>query len=118
MSKEVKKWNAIIEQYKASGLSQVKFCKEFALARHQFQYRWYLYNRAQKPSDTLVKGKGNASAISTFEPITISMPSAVKEPSYITGLVIHLPNRIRCDVTIDLSSNAVTTLLRELVSLC
>lgn len=51
MSTEVKSWNTIIEQYKSSGLSQVAFCKAQALSRHQFQYRWYLYNRAQKSSN-------------------------------------------------------------------
>ena len=118
MSKEVKKWNAIIEQYKASGMSQVEFCKEYGISRHQFQYRWYLYNRALKSGAALVGCGDNASAISTFEPITIAMPLPVKESSTITELVIHLPNQIRCNVTIDLGSKVVASLLKQLVSLC
>ena len=117
MPKEVKKWNTVIEQYKASGLSQVVFCKEYGISRYQFQYRWSLYNRALKSGDTFERCRDNAT-LSVFEPITIAMPSPVKEPSHITELVIHLPNRIRCDIKIDLSSNAATTLLKHLVSLC
>lgn len=117
MSELIKYWETIIEEYKASGLSQPAFCKKNGLSCNQFQYRWYqhnLSNRAKKNSSTF---EDNCFA-SSFESVTIAHPAPRSETDHVTGLVIHLPNKIRCDVKVDLRNNAFATLLKQLVALC
>lgn len=117
MSNQSNYWATIIERYKSSGLSQPEFCKQHELSWNQFQYRWNRYNSA-------AKSKARIAAIETkmkpsFETITIANPSIkTKQGSGISELVIHLPNQVRCDVSIDLGSNEFSILLKQLVSLC
>lgn len=116
MSQHTKYWDAIIEQYKLSGLSQPVFCKQNELSYNQFQYRWYLHNRTKK-ANIGIPDK-NAS-LSDFESVTISIPDhMLHKDTYVTELMIHLPNRISCAVKIDSRTNGFTTLLKQLVALC
>lgn len=116
MSQQNKYWDAVIEQYKASGLSQPDFCKQNELSCNQFQYRWYLHNRAEK---TKVGVLDNASSLSDFESVTISTPEHVpQKETYVTELMIHLPNQISCAVKMDFRTNGFATLLKQLVALC
>ena len=77
MSQRNKYWDAIIEQYKVSGLSQPAFCKHNELSYNQFQYRWYLHNRMKKvkigaldKSSSFAAGQGRSKteACSPWEP--------------------------------------------------
>jgi hypothetical protein len=118
MSQRNKYWDAIIEQYKASGLSQLSFCKQNELSCNQFQYRWYLHNRAEKAKAKLTV-RENSSSLNAFESVTISIPaSAPQKEMYVTELMIHLPNQISCAVKMDFRTNGFATLLKQLVALC
>ena len=72
MSQQKKYWDAIIEQYKASGLSQTAFCKQNELSYNQFQYRWYLHNHAEKVKPKLAKHQDD-SITHVFESVNISV---------------------------------------------
>lgn len=119
MSKEIKNWAAILDEYKGSGISQRVFCKTKGLSYNQFQYRWYLYNLAKRVKANRPILENNA-AMSAFEPVTITslFPAQEEEMNHVAELAIHFPNQIRCDVKMDLRSNTFATLLKQLVSLC
>lgn len=119
MSKQIKYWDDIIDQYRASGLSQLAFCKQNELSINQFRYRWYLDNLAEKvKAKTVVLEK--TSLLNTFESVIIARPSSAPkdETSNIAELAIHLPNQIRCNVKMDLRTHAFAVLLKQLVRLC
>ena len=118
MSNQNEHWNKIIEQYKASGLSQPDFCKQNELSNNQFQYRWYQHNRALK-AKARAAILSNQSPQNLFEPVTITRPAVAPiQTTNVVELAIHLPNQIRCDVKIDLCANEFSTLLKQLVTLC
>jgi hypothetical protein len=118
MSQRNKYWDAIIEQYKASGLSQPAFCNQNDLSCNQFHYRWSLYNRAEKAKDKLVV-RENSSSLADFESVRLSIPFyASQEETHVTELMIHLPNQVRCAIKIDFRTNGFATLLKQLVALC
>lgn len=118
MSQQNKYWDGIIQQYKASGLSRPAFCKENELSYNQFQYRWYQHNCAEKANANSAISQ-DSRALNDFESVTISIPSHQQEKeTFVTGLVIHLPNKISCEVRIDSRSNDFTALLKQLVALC
>jgi hypothetical protein len=119
MSEQIKYWETIIDEYRASGLSQPVFCKQNELSLNQFQYRWSQHNLA-KQAETNSSILQNNAVVSSFEPITIT--PVLSEPkdaiNSIAELAIHLPNRIRCDVKMDLRTEAFAKLLKQLVALC
>ena len=119
MLEQIKYWEPIIDEYKASGLSQPAFCKQNGLSLNQFQYRWSQHNLAKRAKTKPFIQKNNTE-VNSFEPIAItSVLSAPKEEiNSIAELAIHLPNQIRCDVKMDLRTNAFATLLKQLVALC
>lgn len=117
MSEQITYWESIIAAYKMSGLSQPAFCKQNGLSCNQFQYRWYqhnLANRAKKPPSAFE----DTCLANSFESVTIAHPSRDDEMNHIAELSIHLPNKIRCDVKMDLRNHAFATLLKQLVALC
>ena len=73
-------WDGVFERYKASGLSQLEFCRQNDLSHNQFQYRWYERNKALKAQSLSVE---------RFE--TVSVTSSTTTSSMI-NTVIHLPN--------------------------
>jgi hypothetical protein len=119
MSKQRKHWESIIAEYKASGLSQLEFCKQQGLSSNQFKYRWYQHNLAkrEKPQSIILE---KPSSESSFETVVITPPAyEMKDATNnIAQLAIHLPNRIRCDVKMDIRTHAFTSLLKQLVALC
>lgn len=118
MSQRNKYWDAIIEQYKASGLSQPAFCKQNELSCNQFQYRWYQHNCAEKAKAKLAL-RQNSASFNDFESVTISIPAyQPQKEACLTELMIHLPNKISCAVKMDFRSNGFSTLLKQLVTLC
>jgi len=119
MSQQSKSWDTIIEQYKASGLSQPAFCKQNELSYNQFQYRWYLYNRTESAKSKLIRHQNGASN-HAFESVSISIPVSTPQTdtNNVVDLMIHLPNQISCAVKIDFRTNGFATLLKQLVTLC
>lgn len=119
MQEQIKYWDAIIKEYKASGLSQPAFCKQNGLSLNQFHYRWAQHNLAKQAEKKTFILDNNA-VVNSFEPITItpSFSAPKEESNRMSELVIHLPNRIRCDVKMDLRTESFATLLKQLVALC
>ena len=117
MSEQMNYWESIIAEYKTSGLSQPVFCKQNGLSCNQFQYRWSQYNQAKRAKKNPATFENNGGA-NLFEPVTITHSVLNDETNHVAELAIHLPNKIRCDVKMDLSNHAFTTLLKQLVSLC
>ncbi len=117
MSEQENYWESIIAEYKVSGLSQPAFCKQNGLSCNQFQYRWYQHNLAKRAKQPPSLFENNVIA-GSFESITIAQAPVKDEVNYMTDLAIHLPNKIRCDVKMDLRNNAFATLLKQLVALC
>lgn len=107
MATEINYWEPFLEQYAASGLSQLKFCKVNQLPYHQFRYR-------------LAKSKmiGAESYDRAFEPVMISKKQMESEwRGKVIDLTVHLPNKIRFDIKIE-HGNAFSVLLKDLVALC
>ena len=119
MSQQITPWEAIIAQYKESGLSQPTFCKQNGLSWNQFQYRWYQHNLAKKTKVKLAISE-NSSPANLFEPISlaISSPVSKEDAPSLAELAIYLPNQIRCEIKLDLHTPALATLLKQLVTLC
>ena len=117
MSEQINYWESIIAEYKVSGLSQPAFCKQNGLSCNQFQYRWYQHNLAKRAKKTPFTFENNCVA-NSFESVTIAHPSPKDETNHVTELAIHLPNKIRCDVKMDIRNDAFATLLKQLVVLC
>ena len=119
MSKQISYWESIIAEYKVSGLSQPAFCKQNGLSCNQFQYRWSQHNLAKlEKAKPFILEKN--SIANSFESVSIksSRPVVAEEVDQVAELAIHLPNKIRCDVKMDLRHDAFATLLKQLVALC
>ena len=117
MSKSINAWEAILSQYKDSNLSQKDFCKEKGLSWNKFRYRWDRHNLSNKNHEEPLVLKNHPAKVS-FEPVSIISSCQSKEEMTINEVSIHLPNRIRCDIKINLKANQLTTLLKQLVTLC
>jgi len=119
MPKQISYWESIIAEYKVSGLSQPAFCKQNGLSCNQFQYRWSQHNlaRLEKAKPFILE---NNSIANSFESVSIkrSRPVVAEEADQVAELAIHLPNKIRCDVKMDLRHDVFATLLKQLVALC
>jgi hypothetical protein len=110
MSKLINHWEAIIVEYKASGLSQPEFCNQHSLLINQFKYRWYRHNLAKGvKSRSIILEK--PSLENSFEAVSIIQPA--------NGAKVETnTNNIRCVVKMDIHTPAFTSLLKQLVALC
>jgi hypothetical protein len=118
MSKNSKDWEAIFAQYKGSNLSKKDFCKEEGLSWNQFRYRWDRKNLLKTvQSESLIVERSH-SAKASFEAVSIISSCEPKELMNINEVSIYLPNHLRCDIKINFEVNQLTTLLKQLVSLC
>lgn len=117
MSEQINHWESIIAEYRMSGLSQPAFCKQNGLSSNQFQYRWYQHNLAKRAKQNPSTFENNCVA-NSFESVTIAHPAPKDEVNHVADLAIHLPNKIRCDVKMDIRNDAFATLLKQLVTLC
>ncbi|MDR3490881.1 MAG: hypothetical protein P4M12_02415 [Gammaproteobacteria bacterium] len=119
MTEKINYWESIIAEYKVSGLTQPAFCKQNGLSYNQFQYRWSQHNLAklERAQPFILE---NNSITNAFESVCIkSAPVVVvEEADQVAELAIHLPNKIRCDIKMDLRNDAFATLLKQLVALC
>ena len=116
MSNVREDWSSIIERYKSSGLSQREFCTQQNVSWNQFHYRWSGYKSASKLKTRFIASASKTRA--QFEQVTIATPPASKQAEGANVLAIHFPNQIRCDVAVDLESQAFALLLKTLVALC
>lgn len=116
MSSQSEDWSSIVECYKSSGLSQREFCTQHNISWNQFHYRWSRYKSESKPNTRFSTSESKTKPL--FEQVTIATPVAPKHPVVSHGLVIHFPNQIRCDVAVDIESQAFPLLLKSLVGLC
>jgi hypothetical protein len=117
MSEQMTHWESIIAEYKVSGLSQPAFCKQNGLSYNQFQYRWSQHNLAKRAKQNPFTFENNCMA-SSFESVTIAHPASKDETKHVAEMAIHLPNKIRCDVKMDIRNDVFATLLKQLVTLC
>lgn len=86
MTKE--NWEELLNRFELSGLTQKAFCAAHNLPLKQFVYRWNAHTRLRKAQR------------SSFEAISLlAKPLVVEEKPCI--LTIHLPNKIRYEVTIS-----------------
>ena len=92
------KWQVIIEEQEASGLSQTEFCKERNLSSAQLGY----YRGILKPKPAI--------GIGSFTPLTVKQPSLSKD------VRVLLPNGFQCIFPCDLSMSAIKELMKALLS--
>src|SRR3990167_9730198 len=82
------KWQTIIEEQEASGLSQTQFCKDRNISSAQLGY----YRSVLKPKQT---------QIGSFTPVAIKQVSSSKD------IRITLPNGFQCVFPSDLSASQI-----------
>lgn len=92
------KWQAIINDQEASGLSQAVFCKERNLSPAQLGY----YRSILKPRQNMSTG--------AFAPVTIKQQPIVKD------IRLMLPNGFQCVFPSDLSASHIKDLIKALLS--
>ncbi len=80
-----KKWQELIKEQEASGLSQAQFCKDRSISSAQLGY----YRGILKPRQDQT---------GTFAPVAIKQPSPVKD------IRIALPNGFQCVFPADLNA--------------
>lgn len=106
-------WLKVFDNFKQSGLTQRKFCIQHDYSYAQFKYYWE--KLVQKPK------QNNKTELNSFAPISITPSSAsskaVNKDKPIE-MVIDLPNKIRCSISIDGASTQLTQLMKQLVSIC
>jgi hypothetical protein len=112
MSKLTIRWDEILNNYKESGLPQRVFCEANSVSFPEFQYRWNRENRLKKLKVTPAK-----EAFPIFEVLSVVKPEVSKVEEKALGLVIHLPNAIRCELR-DLGQSEFIGLLKAMVNLC
>jgi hypothetical protein len=106
-------WDALFDQFHASGLSQVAFCKERSLLRHTFAYR---YRRSEKFAGTR-KGsprsnQENGQTGSGFRTVH-RKPVSVVEPLADESVVIHIGQDVRLQCPAAVGVEAIVRLARE-----
>ena len=109
-------WGRLFKGYEGSGLSQEDFCSEQGIPIEKFKYQW----RKKFGSRSNKKKSQNSFDKSIhFEPVLISnMDSVHQEPAKNQSIIIQLPNQIRCEVKMDITSKDFSSLLNQLRLLC
>lgn len=90
------KWQTIIDEQEASGLSQTQFCKQRNISSAQLGY----YRGVLKPKRV---------AEGSFTPVAIKQPSVSKD------VRVLLPNGFQCTFPSDLSASAIKELMKALL---
>jgi len=115
MTEQDNYWQELFKEYKKSGLKRLEFCKLNGLTHTQFRYQW---NKQRQKTQHVVKVMNPALTESLFEPVVITKIGDPAPANRIVDLAIHLPNKIRCDLKIDLNSPDFPFLLQQLVVVC
>lgn len=109
-------WSALIIRYKESGMIMREFCEQNGVVLSRFKYHWYRQNPADRVL-SFTPPKKIKPAI--FESILIEPTNVLcKKSADDIGIVVYLPNQIRCDINKGLTSETLPALLKQLVSLC
>lgn len=106
-------WLEVFEQYRASNKTQRAFCLQNNYKYPQFKYYWE--KLVQKPSRDQMKAPND------FIPISIQSPTqkpTKSESTHTAEAVIELPNGVRCTLTVGTDAVELSTLLKQLVTLC
>jgi hypothetical protein len=110
-------WPELIKQYESSGLSQEDFCRERLIPLTKFKYRW----RKQMEIESLRKLERSIpkGSLNQFEEVSILEGNTPLIPVDKTrGISIQFPNQIRCELNMSVSCPELSSLLKQLVSLC
>lgn len=109
-------WERLFKGYKASGLSQLGFCKEQGIPFAKFKYQWRKRNKLiSKPR----RGIKKEQASPLFESVIIKgEQGSARKPLEKLPVTIRLPNQVSCEFLMDIESGQFSTLLQELVRLC
>ena len=91
------RWQTIIDEQEASGLSQTQYCKERNISSAQLGY----YRSILKPRQV---------AEGSFTPV------AIKQSSISKDVRVLLPNGFQCTFPSDLNASAIKELIKALLS--
>ena len=108
-------WRELFTEYKKSGLKRLEFCQKNNISHSQFRYQW---NKQSQMARRALKLTQPHPAASLFEPVVVTKLTESLVANKIVELSIHLPNKIRCDLKIDLSRHDFSSLLQQLVAVC
>jgi len=107
-------WRELFTEYKRSGLKRLEFCQKNNISLPQFRYQW---NKQSQVTRRALKLTPQASEF-LFEPVVVTKLTEPMVDNKIVELAIHLPNKIRCDLKIDMNSHDFSSLLQQLVAVC
>ena len=108
-------WRELFREYKKSGLKRLEFCQKNDISHSQFRYQW---NKQSQTARRALKLMHHHQAKSLFEPVLVTKLTEPMVANKTVELTIHLPNKTRCDLKIDMSSHDLSSLLKQLVEIC
>ena len=109
-------WDRLFKGYEQSGLSQEDFCREQGIPIAKFKYQW---RKKIGPGSRKDGAQNQSDTPCHFEPILISKKdSTPQEPVTNQSIIIQFPNRIRCELAMDIKSQDFSSLLNQLRLLC
>ena len=108
-------WRELFTEYKQSGLKRLEFCQQNGISHSQFRYQW---NKQSQTTRRALKLTPIHPAESLFEPVVVTKLTEPMVANKIVELTIHLPNKIRCDLKIDMGRHDFSSLLQQLVAVC
>lgn len=108
-------WQELFTEYKKSGLKRLEFCQQNNLSHSQFRYQW---NKQSQIARRALKLAASHSIESIFEPVVVTKQNDAIVSNRIIELAIHLPNKIRCDLKMDMNGYDFPSLLKQLVAIC
>lgn len=105
-------WERLLKGYEGSGLSQEDFCREEGIPVAKFKYQW----RKRMAS---VSQKANSEKPIHFEAVRINKEDSIHQETITKqSIIIQFPNRIRCEIAMDIKSQDFSSLLNQLRLLC
>ena len=114
MTEQDNYWRELFTEYKKSGLKRLEFCQKNDIPHSQFRYQWNKQSQATRHALKL----RHTPAESLFESVVVTKSTEPFVVNKMVELTIHLPNKIRCEFKMDLSSNDFSSLLKYLVAIC
>lgn len=106
MIKKENDWQGIVKSYEESGLPPGQFCQDKDISVSKLRY----YRNKFKQGTKVVSSVKD----DLFEPLLIT-PLHTTKANF--KLVIHLPNKIRCELEV-IDNRHQLLLLKELMTLC
>ena len=115
MTEQDNYWRELFTEYKKSGLKRLEFCQKNDISHSQFRYQWNKQRQVERRTLRLTHPQ---LAESIFEPVVVTKLMEPMVANKIVELAIHLPNKIRCDLKINMSSHDFSSVLKQLVAIC